>query len=469
MKSATEIAALVSAGQISAEEVMSETFKRIDAHNSDLNAFTCLRPHEALNAAREIDKRRARREKLGPLAGVPFGVKDNEDCIGFPTTQGSLFYRDSVPVTRDSISVARLRAADAIPVGKTAAAEFGLDGVTSTRAWGVTRNPWNLELTPGGSSGGSASAVAAGLVPLCTASDGGGSTRVPAAFTGLVGFKPTHGRIPRASGASDINSPGALTMTVADTARYIDLVSGPDDRDRMSLPKLSESLEERLERCDVNGLRAIWSPDLGFAPVEREIEDLTRAAAMRTIDAAGIKLVEPGVELTNVYLDWACLAAHRLRMRLEYDGFLPARLHELSPGPLSLIRRFGHASDNALAQAASRLIRLEQEVAAVFHRCDFLLTPCAACTPYAAEGPTPETIAGKDARQTGGEPFTIFANTCWNPSVSIPAGITRNGLPAGLLITGRRHEDERVLRFARIGELALGWPRIAPPYGLPTK
>src|SRR5205823_11644205 len=227
-----------------------------------------------------VDAAIARGDDPGPLAGVPFGVKDLEDCAGLPTSHGSLLYKGRPPVAADSIHVGRLRAAGAVPVGKTAAPEFGAIAYTSTPAWGTTRNPWNLERTPGGSSGGSAAAVAAGLVPFCTASDGGGSTRIPASFTGLFGMKPSYGRIPHPRAAlSQTTCVGALTTTVADAARHLDVAAGPDDRDRASLPPPTVSYERAAEELDVGGLRALWSPDMGYAVVVPEIEGLARSAA----------------------------------------------------------------------------------------------------------------------------------------------------------------------------------------------
>src|SRR5205085_4404190 len=176
--------------------LLDECLEAIDRKNPELNAFVHLDPDLAHAAAERVDQAVARGEDPGPLAGVPFGVKDLENCAGLPTSHGSLLYKGRPPVDHDSIHVSRLRAAGAVPVGKTAAPEFGAIAYTSTPAWGTTRNPWNLERTPGGSSGGSAAAVAAGLVPFCTASDGGGSTRIPASFTGLYGFKASYGRIP---------------------------------------------------------------------------------------------------------------------------------------------------------------------------------------------------------------------------------------------------------------------------------
>src|SRR5437867_1560155 len=196
MRTVIETAEAVRRGELKATAVLDECLDAIAAGNERLNAFVHLDPDLARDAASAVDDVVARGEDPGPLAGVPFGVKDLEDCAGMPTSQGSLLYKGRGPVAHDSVHVARLRAAGAVPIGKTAAPEFGVTAFTHTKAWGTTRNPWDPARTPGGSSGGSAAAVAAGLVPFATASDGGGSTRIPASFTGLVGMKPSHGRIP---------------------------------------------------------------------------------------------------------------------------------------------------------------------------------------------------------------------------------------------------------------------------------
>ena len=197
MLTASETADRVRRGDLSAVSRVEDALAAIERLNPALNAFIRVDAEDALRQARDIDARVARGEDPGPLAGVPVGVKDMEACKGFPITQGSWFLRNAAPETSDSRHVARIRKAGAVMMGMTAASEFGMDSATNSRLWGVTRNPWNLATTPGGSSGGSSAAVAGGLVPLATGTDAGGSIREPAAFTGLVGLKPSHGRIPK--------------------------------------------------------------------------------------------------------------------------------------------------------------------------------------------------------------------------------------------------------------------------------
>ncbi|TPE60978.1 amidase [Sandaracinobacter neustonicus] len=227
MKTAVETAGLVRTGKLEARSRIRESLDEIERLNGRLNAFIRIDAEAAMEAAGRIDQQVAQGIDPGPLAGVPIGVKDMEPAAGLPITQGSWFLRDAPPETTDSRHVARLRKAGAVIIGITACSEFGMDSATSTRLWGITRNPWNFEKTPGGSSGGSSAAVAAGMVPLATGTDAGGSIREPAAFTGLVGLKPSHGRIPKLNGFSNWSVHGALARTVADAARHLDVASGP--------------------------------------------------------------------------------------------------------------------------------------------------------------------------------------------------------------------------------------------------
>jgi aspartyl-tRNA(Asn)/glutamyl-tRNA(Gln) amidotransferase subunit A len=458
MDSAVRIAAAVRNGERAAVDVLRECLALIDQRNAPLNAFIFLHEEAALAAAAEIDAKVARGEDPGPLAGVPFGVKDLEDCAGMKTTQGSVFLLDTPPKTEDSIHVARLRAAGAIPVGKTAASEFGMDGATYTRAYGVTRNPWNLGTTPGGSSGGSSAAVAAGLVPFATSTDGGGSTREPAAFTGLVGLKPSHGRIPKNGGFSNWSVHGVLTRTVAETARCLDVTAGPDDLDRQSLPAVGYRYEDVIESLEVSGLRAVFSPDHGYAVVDPEVVDIARAAARKLMAAARLVAVDELFHPTSVMRAWSAINLSNIEQDFTEKGMLPHRFDELAPKTQYLLRRLRSQTQPVDLKACwATMYQLERDVAAFFRRNDLLMTPATACPPYPADQVGVQTIDGRDATESGVEPFGMLANVCWNPSISIPAGLTRSGLPVGLQITVRRHRDDIALRLARIWEQTQPW------------
>jgi len=360
--------------------------------------------------------------------------------------------------TVDSRHVARLRAADAIPIGITAMAEFGMDSATNSVLWGVTRNPWNPDLTPGGSSGGSSSAVAAGMVPLATGTDAGGSIRERAAFTGLVGLKPSHGRIPKQDGFANFAVLGALTRTVADCARHLDVAVGPDDSDRQSLPAFNQRYESLIETLEVRGLRVRWSGDMGYAVVDPEVEAIDRGAADRLIAAAG--LVERSVPFTpiNPYRHWAVILLSNLEADFTRQGILPDGSGRLSRPVQHLIGLMrANRQDIDIDASWKQLHRLEQQVAELFGQVDLLMTPATTCTPYTADALIPEEIAGRDASAHGAQPFGMLANVCWNPAISIPAGLTAAGLPVGLQIMARRHRDDVLLRLARLAERAKPW------------
>ena len=417
------------------------------------NAFVYLDEDGASRAAADIDAAVARGDDPGPLAGIPLGVKDLHNCAGMPTSQGSLWFKDGPPMVADDVDVARLRAAGAVPVGKTAAPEFGILNFARTKAWGVTRNPWDPERTPGGSSSGSAAAVAAGVVPLATASDGGGSIRIPAAFCGLVGHKPSYGRVPHPGPMhSQTSVVGVVTTTVAEAARCLDVQAGPDDRDRTSLPASGVSYESAAASLDVRGRRARWSPDLGFVDhVDPEVLELSRAAAEELAAAAGLELDDEPVQLpdaTTVWLSSGVLSSWTMD---GIDERWPDRADEL----MGFTRKGFDSSHGLTAVQIGRIHRrrhaFEQAAADLFADIDVLFTPSTAVPAFAAEGPPPG-----GAMST---PFTMLANLCWNPATSVPAGMTSAGLPVGLQIIGGRHADDVCLRLAQILEDTRPWPR----------
>ena len=465
MNSVIDIASAIRSGKTRAVDAVICALENVHRYNDKINAFVFIDAEGALALAAAIDKTIARGGDPGPLAGVPIGVKDNDLVCGMPTRRGSLLCRDATPETIESVHIARLLRAGAIPIGKVAMAEFGLDGVTHTLAHGTTRNPWRLDRTPAGSSGGSSAAVSASMVPLCTGSDALGSIRCPAGFTGLVGLKPSKGRIPSLNGFVDTSSFGALTATVADTARYLDAVAGPDDCDRTSLPAPTVSYERAIVELDVRGLRVAYSSNLGYAPVTDDVARICRAAFERLCGVAELICLDDQYSCTNAYAEWNALAALKIKGEFERQGFLPGNIDLISPGPRKFIEG---AKSLTLAQQAEYeavLRKLEHEIADLFRYVDILITPTACCEAYEAEGPLPVVIEGRDASRTNAEPYTAVGSICWNPSISVPAGLSKNGLPIGLLINARRHCDDVALRLARIWEEMAPWPLHAPGYG----
>ncbi len=457
----TELVDAVRAGEASAVDLVTRALDAATA-DADLGAFVVLDPEGARSAAEAVDAAVARGEDPGPLAGVPIGVKDLEDCAGLPTSHGSLLYQGRGPVAVDSIHVARLRVAGAVPIGKTAAPEFGTLSWTRTRAWGTARNPWALDRTPGGSSGGSAAAVAGGLVPLATASDGGGSTRSPAGFSGLVGHKPSFGRIPDPGPLDSMTAVvGCLATTVADSARHLDVASGPDPSDRTSLPAPGLSYEAVIETLATAGLRARWSPDLGYAAVDPEVAAVAGDAAAALASAAGLELDDDTVRLTDPVRTWLEGGSIDMWLALE-EGMWPAVADDLTPYSRWALEQTVDAPVSSRVAPARRREVLEREVGELFAEVDVLRTPTTAIPAFVAEWPPPSEIAGRRVHPAMATPFTMVANLCWNPSTSVPAGLSDDGLPIGLMITCGLHRDDLCLRLARLLEQARPWPRTAP-------
>jgi len=466
MPTAIEAADAVRSGRRSAEELLDTCLAAIAHANPQLNAFVHLDVDGARAAARAVDRTVARGDAaaLGPLAGVPFGVKDLHDCAGMPTTRGSRWFANRPPVERDDIHVARLRAAGAIPLGKTAAPEFGEWAYTASPALGVTRNPWDPTRTPGGSSGGSSAAIAAGLVPFCTACDGGGSVRTPAAFTGLVGLKPTYGRIPTFSMThlAQNAAVGCLATSVADAARLLDVMAGPDPRDRTSLPPPSVRYVDAVHATDLRGIRATWSLDLGFARVDPEVAALCTRAAERFVAATGVTPVDVPVILDDYIRTYG-----KVEGVDKFVGIAPDlwqhRLHELDPLVAPGWERTRTVTLPKAAAVEVTRNALVHRIAALFERFELLLTPMVCIPAFAAEGPMPTEIAGEAVHGGMSVIHGMLANLVNLPAISLPAGLTSAGLPVGLQVIGPRYREDLLLAAAARYEAAHPWPRHAPP------
>jgi aspartyl-tRNA(Asn)/glutamyl-tRNA(Gln) amidotransferase subunit A len=435
----------------------------VEDHNPSLNAFVHLDADLALSEARAVDAAVRHGDALGPLAGVPFGVKDLEDCAGMPTTKGSRWFADQPPKTTDSLHVGRLRAAGAIPIGKTAAPEFGAWAYTASPLLGVTRNPWDPSRTPGGSSGGSSAAVSAGMVPFGTASDGGGSIRTPAAFTGLVGLRPGYGRIPTFGDTHLAQNAvvGSVTTTVADTALLLDVMAGPDPRDRTCLPAPPVQYLDALEQVDLSSLRVAWSADLGFAVVDPEVASLCEQAARALVAATGSTLVDTAVQLDDYTLTYAFIEGVDKFVGIDPDLW-EHRLDELDPLVAPGWRYLSQKSLPWQATVEEERRRLVHQIAAIYDDVDLLLTPMASIPAFAAEGPMPTEVAGQEVHGGMSVVLGFLASLVNLPALSVPAGLTQAGLPVGLQIVGPRHREDLVLAAAARYEHAHPWSRHCP-------
>ncbi len=460
---AYELAHRVHQRELSPVELMEATIRRIEALNPKLNAFVSLFPPERLLAeARQFADRLARGEDIGPFGGLPLGVKDLEDTRGLPNTHGSLVFKDFVP-DRDTTQVLRLKRAGAIVIGKTNSPEFGYTAFTSNRVFGATRNPWNLDRTPGGSSGGSSAAVAGGLVALATASDGGGSVRIPAAFTGLVGLKPSNGRIPwgpedqvRTSGA--IVS-GPLTRCVRDAALWLDVTIGPHESDPYSLPEPGYAYVDIIEHPPAP-LRIAYNPTLGYASVakavRREVE-----AALKTLEGCGHRVELVADTIDDIVIDWVRLiSSEDYHMNAER---LAGHRDLLDPGYLPSLDLGRVVTATDLAAIQRTRTTLVRWIERLFARFDVLATPTVASLPFAAAGPLPAEVDGAWVKSTGGAiAFTYPFNFSAHPAISLRAGFSDDGLPVGLQLVSRRLREDLLLRVARQYELASPWAERWP-------
>jgi aspartyl-tRNA(Asn)/glutamyl-tRNA(Gln) amidotransferase subunit A len=453
----THLVARLRTRKISPLELMDAVLARIDETNAELNAFVAMHPREKLvAAAREAEARLARGEGR-PLEGVPLGVKDLENAKGLPNTEGSLIFADRV-VDANATQVSRLENAGAIVVGKTNAPEFGATAITKNLVYGVTRSPWNLEHTPGGSSGGSAAALAGCVCPLVTASDGGGSIRIPASFVGAFGLKVSIGRVPRGPfGAweyDDTAVAGPLTKTVADAALQLDLTCGASPCDPNSLPHPGISYVAALADELPPGTRFGYSPDLGYAAVQSDVASTVEEAA-RVFEKAGHRLVP--IEGGPPYLGtaWGLLGAFQSLSKLS--KYLPEHEAKFGRGFLTGLLEGRRMTPELWGELAEMRARLNQWCAELFERVDFLVTPTVPYDPPPAKGPFPAETEGRKQRAAGVASFTIPFNLSWHPAATVRAGLSRRGLPIGLQIVGPRHRDDLVLRAALLFERERPW------------
>lgn len=461
---ATDLADLVRSGEVKAAELLDICLERIGRYDRDLNAFVTIDPDGARSQAEEIDRAAASGVDPGPLAGVPIGVKDLEDVAGLPTGRGSLLYQDQV-AQRDSTQVARLRAAGAVIVGKTASPELGTLSFTWSKAHGTTRNPWNLERTPGGSSGGSAAAVAAAMVPLSTGSDGGGSIRIPSSFSGLPGLKPTFGLIARGPGrlgSGNLSCYGPLARSVKDIARYLDQTAGAHPMDPHSLPRQGVVYENALDR-KTEGLRAVWSTDLGFGLCAKEVATIARSAAERLMEAAGITEIGRPVELPEVNESW--MLAEAIDCFTDLEAFWPERTDDLTPVVMLSMQIAEALTPSSAAKAQRERYELLRRVNEVLEEVDLIMTPTTPTVGFGAEGPFPSEIDSFPIKHTLLTIcFTFPFNLTGHPAVTIPAGLDSEGMPVGLQIAGPRLSEPTLLSLARLFERISPWPKIAPAY-----
>lgn len=456
-KPAHELAALIRKREVKPSELMELTIERINETNPKLNAFCALRSEQAMSDARAMDEKIARREELGPLAGLPLGVKDLEDVAGLPTTFGSKPFKDNRPAS-DSVQVSRLKAAGAIVIGKTNAPEFGYTGFTKNLLFGVTRNPWNGARTPGGSSGGSSAAIAGGVVPLATGSDGGGSVRIPACYVGCYGLKPTKGRIPHDPmlGMQQWNDTavyGPLTRTVRDAAIYMDAVVGYHPIDPDSVPHPGISYQAILDRIPKK-LRIAFHPDFGHHVQRDVLREIEKAVEVFKDLGHDVSILEENVPETGK--DWMRLGGSQSYAMLH--EYIDEHRADFGRAFLSGTEGATRVTWKHYGAAYRRRREFNDWCQRVFERFDLLLTPTLPTEAFAAAGPPPSEINGhplKDILEA--IVFTYPFNMSGHPGASVRAGFTDAGLPCGLQIVAERYREDLVLQASYAYEQARPW------------
>lgn len=456
--SAAELLVAYRSGALSPVEATRAVLDRVERLDGRVNAFCLVDADAALAAAAASEQRWRRGEPCGLLDGVPVSIKDLLLTDGWPTLRGSRTIDPAGPWTVDAPAVARVREHGGVLFGKTTTPELGWKGVTDSPKTGVTTNPWDTTRTAGGSSGGSAAAVALGMGPLSLGTDGGGSVRIPAAFTGTTTIKPTYGRIPHypASPFGPLSHIGPMTRTAADAALLLDVVSGADPRDPWALAPTGPASE--LLDAGVAGLRIAVSPALGYAQVHPEVASAF-AAAVGVFESlgAGVEAAEPGfadpVEAFETL--WFAGAAK------STEHLAPAEHALMDPGLVEVVEQGTRTT--ALEFLTAMAVRNELGILmGEFHtRYDLLLTPSLPIPAFAAGMEVPDGWPRR--RWTSWTPFTYPFNLTQQPAASVPCGFTEGGLPIGLQIVGPRHADSAVLAAAHAYQRSTDWHLRRPP------
>jgi aspartyl-tRNA(Asn)/glutamyl-tRNA(Gln) amidotransferase subunit A len=455
-KSAVELAQGIKAGELSPVDVLDTYLDRIEEINPKINAIVTLIEENARKEAKKAEERVKEGKVLGPLHGVPVVIKDNIPVRGVRTTYGSKLYENNIP-EQDMILVERLRQAGAIILGKTNMPEFGLIGITDNPVFGVTKNPWDTNRTTGGSSGGSAAAVAAGICPIAIGNDGGGSIRIPANFCGVFGLKPHLGRIPRypsLPGWETMAVEGPITRTVEDAAIMMDVMAGPDDRDYLCLPPSDVNYHARLED-DITGKRFAYSPDLGQFIINPDVAEVVKKAVASFSDL--------GHEVEEVTLDLVDMG----------EDFLYQIISETAAG----LEAFREEWEKVMYPAYAAFLGLEESLKSVdfvkiqykrkelseqvwqqvFKNYDFLLAPVTAVPAFDIDiGIGPFEVNGEGIGPVGWL-LTFPFNFTGQPASSVPCGFTKDNLPVGLQIVGKRFDELGVLQASRAFEKRFPW------------
>ena len=465
--SAGEIVGLIARREISAVEVVTKSLQAIeDARDS--RAFISVAGETALVAAREADARAARGTG-GLLNGVPVAVKDISEVRGMPTSYGFAAYREHYSKA-DSGMVERLRAAGAVIVGKTNTPALAALGETKNLLDKDCVNPWDISRTPGGSSGGSAVAVACGMVPVATGSDYAGSITGPAAMCGVFGIKPSHGRVstwPTGEGSGLLNDFGPLTRTVRDSALMLQVMAGPDPRDSACLREEPPYFAQAIDQASASdrplvGMQIAWTPDLGHFPVDPALLDVV-SRALPILESLGASVTADEPRIANPFTIIMPLSATDLRLALR--SFSEAARQELFSETFAELEAYPDIPAAEFAVILSQLTKLRATVAKFFERYDLMVMPATAVPAFPLRQ-SPSRIGLTDVKPgwESAMPFAALWNMTGQPAASVPCGLTPEGLPVGLMIVGRRGAEIDVLRASAAMEIAMPWSTMVPRF-----
>jgi aspartyl-tRNA(Asn)/glutamyl-tRNA(Gln) amidotransferase subunit A len=457
---ATRLAAMIRAKEVSPVEVVEAVLGRVQALEPRLNAFATLTADRAREDARKAEAAVMRGEPLGPLHGVPVTIKDLNETAGIPTERGSFIQKGNVPAT-DAPVVTRLRAAGGIVLGKTTTSEFGWSGVSRSPLTGITHNPWKHGFNAGASSAGAGVAAAAGYGPLHQGSDGAGSIRMPSHFCGIVGLKPSFGRVPHwpVPNNDQTSHVGPMTRTVADAALMLKVMAGPHPWDHWTLEAPPDDYPARLGD-GVAGLRVAFSPDLGHARVDPEVAELVAKAAAAfgglgcAVEQAATPFGPDGPPLVRFM--WSAHMASLAKHLPEFES-------RMDPGLVACIRAGQGRGLAEFLEVRRRKLAYIEQVHRFFERWDLLLTPSVSVAAFPAERLQPAHWPQHPWDWIMWAEFSYPFNFSGNPAVSVPCGFTGAGLPVGLQIVGRRFADTTVLRAAAAFEAACPWASRRPP------
>jgi len=436
----------VAGGELSPVEVLDACLEQVDRHNDRINAVVTI-DESAREQAAALERRLAEGEDPGLLCGLPVGIKDVTPVGGLRTTYGSSLYADHVP-DEDALVVRRLREAGAVILGKTNTPEFAAGGNTFNEVFGRTRNPWNPELSAGGSTGGGAAALATGMIALAEGTDLGGSLRVPASFCGLVGLRPSPGLVPTVPSdwpEDDLSVTGPMGRTVADVALMLEAIAGPSAEFPLSHFRAGRDYTGAVERGPAEGARVAFVADVAGLGTDPALERVCREAA-ESLSDTGVRVEELDLDLSSGFETFLTL---RGRWMVEHHRSRLEQLHELGPNLAGNIRA-GLALRPGDVEAAERArAELQQMLRGVFESCDYLLTPCVPVAPFPVEQDYPETIGGrKMATYIEWIAPTFVLSLTSLPVACVPAGLDPNGLPVGIQVVGPPNGEESILALA---------------------